>query len=502
MSKFNLNKTVLGTALAVAMVAGTASAATITYGSTTKAPHAFEVTNLTSGSGATANPLANRTGTVIYTAETGDALIGQTQALNVRLTFTGANCGAAPTPTSTQVNAVVSAISCTPGANVLMFTLTPGTALTAGEIFTIPSGTLAVAAATALNTVGGSVQISVDVREQAGSQNPIQGSVSSTLLTATQSSTVTFASSGTTIASVASGKTDFITTGTDTFIDKNNVKLGKITLASNPNTVSALGSGAVFTDNGSAGDFKFDTVGTLSVAQSARDRLAVEVNFTDSTGFSQVTLQSAECSVGTTTQNNAAGSLAVLTKATNKYTGSIDLNTAAGESFNVCGRTNGTDAIANQTVTIAANLDLLTGRDTALTAAATGGIIGFDGISTDVFAFNPAKNASIVSFLRITNPSTTTGNVTITGICDDGTKGTDSSFSLTAGHSILLTSSNIENGGNTLTPGLGACVDTNATPANKYRLNVTGEFPKMMVQNFTRNVTTAGTVLSNTNIKD
>jgi hypothetical protein len=87
--------------------------------------------------------------------------------------------------------------------------------------------------------------------------------------------------------------------------------------------------------------------------------------------------------------------------------------------------------------------------------------------------------------------------VRITGTCDSGTaSSTEVSFNLAGGNSIQLSSDDLENGsaktgGTKLTFGAGC--------TGKRRINVTGEFSPMTVQNFLRNENTGGTVNTNVN---
>lgn len=150
------------------------------------------------------------------------------------------------------------------------------------------------------------------------------------------------------------------------------------------------------------------------------------------------------------------------------------------------------NAIVERTATGLTN----SGSDDALSLA-------YNGAVRFVNHFNPSANVAQESFLRVTNTSAVAGKITIDGICDDGTASiSPASFELGAGRSILLTSKDIESGNSIkgLSQGLGACTaDAAAGVTSKYRLTITGEVGSLEVQNFLRNVNSAGTVTTNVN---
>lgn len=488
MSKFTINKRVLAAAMAAVLVPSIASAAVVTLGVAGR-NHAFEVTNQTVVTAAVNS-------TFSYDLQAGDILIGRTAGnISVRVTLTGANyTGTAPTVVVPVGQGALVGGAIVSG-NVLSFVITPaGGGMTAASMFTITAQTLAVTAATALTTVGNNVVAAVDVRDS-GTGITLQTAVTGNVLTSTQASVTTLAAATSTTASVASGKKLFIAGGG--FVDPNNLTLGAVT--ANPNTgganaVQAFGSGITDNINAGSGAFEFDAVGGISITQSLRDRVSVQVNFADTTGFTQVYLSTAACAIGTGVIANAAGTLAVLTQTGNQYAGSIDVSAATTQTYNICGRVNGTGVIKNQAVTASASIDYIVARDTAFTTAATISTIVYNGTSVDVDWFNPSTNVNQLSFLRVSNPSTTAGLVTITGLCDNGaaTSGT-ATFTLAAGVSTLLTSQALASGAGLTTP-LGTC-----GVAGKVRLNVTGEFAPMKVQNFVKTALSSGEVTTNVN---
>ena len=115
----------------------------------------------------------------------------------------------------------------------------------------------------------------------------------------------------------------------------------------------------------------------------------------------------------------------------------------------------------------------------------------YNGSVVKVATFNPGANATAQSFLRVTNPSTTSGIVTIEAWDDAGVKAPNVTFNLAAGASRQINSDALEGGAAGLTGSLG-------DGAGKWRFLVTGEFAGMRVQSLNRN-NTDGTV---TNLTD
>ncbi len=493
MSKFKITKTVLATALAVALVPSIATAAKITLGAHTK--HAFEVTNLT----ATNSPEAALNATFSYDLESGDILVGRnTGNVSVRVTLTGAEYNTTvPTIVYSQGTLVGSA---TVSAGVLSFVVTPptGAGFATGAMFTITAPSLAVIKATTLQTLGNNVNAAVDVRDT-NTAGTLQSAVNGSILISSQASKIDLAASVDSTANVAGGKKTFTVSGGA--VDSRSVKLAGITTASQSGTgatnlVSAAGSTMTTNIDSGTLDFMLDAVGAASVTQSLRDRLGVQVNFVDTTGFTHVFLTtgtSCPTVVGLATPVDVAGTTAVLVKTGNQYAGEIDVSSATGESFSVCGRTNGTDVIGKQDVTTSVRYNFLVARDTAFsTAVKTAGLI-YDGSSQDVDFFNPSTNVNQQSFLRISNASSNSGLVTITGRCDNGTSVTNGTLTLASQNSILLTAQALA-AGTGLTTALGTC-----SAGGKLRLDVTGEFSPMKVQNFVKSVTASGEITTNYN---
>ena len=138
-------------------------------------------------------------------------------------------------------------------------------------------------------------------------------------------------------------------------------------------------------------------------------------------------------------------------------------------------------------------------RRTATTKTATASAaalpMAYNGPVIDVDHFNPASNANQISYLRIINPSSVAGAVTISGVCDNGAVQAPVTLTLAAGNSVLLTAADLATGAKGLSGAFTQCA------TGKSRLTVTGEFGGMKVQNFLRNVTADGTQI-NTNVNN
>lgn len=163
--------------------------------------------------------------------------------------------------------------------------------------------------------------------------------------------------------------------------------------------------------------------------------------------------------------------------------------TGAGGTATLCVTVDGETPIAAQTFQVTNGVD---GNWSA--SACPVAPLQYNGSVVKVYHVNPAGNTTAQSFVRVMNPSATTGRVTITGIDDAGNTSQGAvSFDLPARGSMQVNSEDLENGNadKGLTGSLGDGV-------GKWRLEVTGEFQGMLVQGLNRN-TTNGTV---TNLTD
>jgi hypothetical protein len=170
--------------------------------------------------------------------------------------------------------------------------------------------------------------------------------------------------------------------------------------------------------------------------------------------------------------------------------------TATGGTAYVCFNADGVTLIEQQNIEASTTVNLTDGNALDPIGAYTGTLLPmlYNGSIVKVATINPAGNTTAQSFLRITNPYSVGGLVTIVGTDDAGNNGdTDITFNLDAGDSIQITSDELENG--SAEKGLtGAWGDG----AGKWRALVTGEFDFMRVASLNRN-STDGTVTNLTN---
>lgn len=111
----------------------------------------------------------------------------------------------------------------------------------------------------------------------------------------------------------------------------------------------------------------------------------------------------------------------------------------------------------------------------------------YNGSIVKVYNFNPAGVSSAESFLRVINPSTSAGLVTIVAWDDNGNYRGPVTFTLAPKNSRQLNSGDLENGNPAKAAG------SFGDGVGKWRFEVTGEFPGMRVSSLNRN-NTDGTV--------
>lgn len=480
MSKFKT--TALAAALALA-VSGTAQA----NGAVTATNTQFAY-NLTGGT--TPNPTAT-TGSVSFTATAPDILIGRssgTGQITVEATLVGAKLKTALVAGDITGPGVTNTVSASVGASAFQFTITPPAApgFAAGNLFTISK--IELQDATALAAVGGSVTIEFKIRDTTTGTLLSTASAAAVLTSAEATTTTITAGTNNTVDVLTDAKKKFVGSMTT-------VSLGTVAAGLN-GTKSAKGSGATNNIDGSD-NFQYDTTAdkidlTLNVPSPAA--------FASGSGkFFATTMSCAAPGTAGTDYFNFTQSTTVAST----FTASVPVKTASGSTYTVCATANGTSVIDAQTIGLTAQVNLggaLTKDPAAVSQAAFNQFV-YNGAVAKVYHFNPASNADQVSYLRLTNTSTTAGKVTIDATCDDGNPTPTSAVitSLGAGNSILLTSKDIEQGNAAkgVTQGTGACA-----VGGKVRLVLTGEFGSMQVQNFLRNNTSAGTVNTNVNDKD
>lgn len=496
MSKFKT--TALAAALALA-VSGAAQADGAVTATNTAFAH-----NVTGG--ATPNPTAT-TGAVKFTATAPDILIGRssgTGQITVEATLVGAKVKTAlvagditaqdPDGAGPVAAAAVNTVSSAAGASVFQFTVTPPAApgFAAGDLFSIDNIELQDAAS--LATAGGSVTIEFKIRDTTTGTLLSTASAKPVLTSAEATTTTITAGANNTVDVLTAGKKQFYvnsTTNTAT------VELGKVAAGLN-GTKSAFGSGAATNIDGS-NNFQYDV---------AADKIDLTLNVPSPAAFDGgggrffATLDANTCAapgtLGTDYFNFTQSSTVAST-----FTASVPVKAVAGSTYKVCATADTATEIDAQTIGLTAQVNLagaLT-KDPASVSQAAFNQFVYNGAVAKVYHFNPASNADQVSYLRLTNTSTTAGKVTIDATCDDATatptKGVITS--LGAGKSILLTSKDVEQGNAAkgVSQGTGVCA-----VGGKVRLVLTGEFASMQVQNFLRNNTSAGTINTNVNIED
>lgn len=491
MSKFKT--TALAAALALA-VSGTAQADGAVTATNTAFAH-----NVTGG--ATPNPTAT-TGAVKFTATAPDILIGRsdgTGQITVEATLVGAKVKTAlvagditaqdPDGAGPVAAAAVNTVSSAAGASVFQFTVTPPAApgFAAGDLFSIDNIELQDAAS--LATAGGSVTIEFKIRDTTTGTLLSTASAKPVLTSAEATTTTITAGTNNTVDVLTDAKKKFVGSMTT-------VSLGTVAAGLN-GTKSAKGSGATNNIDGSD-NFQYDTTA---------DKIDLTLNVPSPAAFAS---GSGKFFATTTMDCDNPGTLGTdyfnftqSTTVASTFTASVPVQGASGSTYKVCATANGTSVIDAQTIGLTAQVNLggaLTKDPAAVSQAAFNQFV-YNGAVAKVYHFNPASNADQVSYLRLTNTSTTAGKVTIDATCDDGNPTPTSAVitSLAAGNSILLTSKDIEQGNAAkgVTQGTGACA-----VGGKVRLVLTGEFGSMQVQNFLRNNTSAGTVNTNVNDKD
>ena len=467
MSKYKL----IAVAVAAALAAPAAFATTVTVGT----PGSTGPAVLASNAFIDATVVASNINTPIeIKADANSVYLGRTTGYNIRLTLSQGVFSANPSVSLLGATDSASIAGGGNNGNTVTFAVTPDVALGVreGDGITIPASALSVDAVAALGA-GGTVSIKVQVFD------PVGGNQLGTDINATV------------IQTVEGWKVDYFAGADSQRIDVGAAS-GKKWFGG-----TAVNSGsAVTTFN--AGRVVLDTAYT--------NGLDSFVPLTNNATFALV-ISGADFSAF-----RAPGAVYLATAATCPTAGSIPAAVSAdGLSASIpatttllpfiavpyiCFDGTGTTVIAAQDI----SASVVVSQANAIPSPSFGSgdtllSLKYNGPVVDVNHFNPASNANQESYLRISNPSATPGLVTVDGVCDDGTAGTPASFTLGAGQSRLLTSKTLELGTG-LNSGLGSCT------AGKWRLVVTGEFAEMKVQNFLRNVTTAGMINTNVNNED
>ena len=497
MSKFK--KSVLVGAIAFS-IAGAAAAGTSITATSTKFAHELTGGPVTSY---TNSPQADAA-EITFNIAAPQILIGrgqETGQVTVSATLIGAQIAAAPvpeiwdntgpTPVLTNPTTATLALqgslqgSVTSGTDSFQFVILPplaadGGFTTAEPLFELSS--LKLKKADALKVLGGEVKLQVKVQDTTTGAT-LAETVETAILTSVQATETEHDGFETTIDVFAdSYKTLF------DYQDRNAV-LGTVLvdvrdLTGNGDYASALGTAAL--DNVNNGQF---------VYSFGQDEVEFTLNVPKAAAFQRLYVHntSGNC-------YNAAPGTAVLLErvgTTNDFKGTIKVGNTWGDDYTICAVADGVTKIDAQTIGLTTQIKLDTPigvNPPAKTTAAFAKLV-YNGSVVEVDHFNPAANATQVSYLRIINPSSAGGLVTIEGVCDDGTEQAGVSVELAAGNAILLTAQDLKNGAKGLSGGFTQCA------AGKSRLTVTGEFADMSVQNFLRNITADGGQI-NTNVNN
>ncbi|HBD19531.1 MAG TPA: hypothetical protein DC063_05220 [Arenimonas sp.] len=175
------------------------------------------------------------------------------------------------------------------------------------------------------------------------------------------------------------------------------------------------------------------------------------------------------------------------TEITFDYTGATIAITPAGQDVDLCFSVPFDNEVVIDATSVSVQTTFVRG-DFEYTAPGQCQLLPmlYNGSVVKVATFNPAGNTTAQSFLRITNPGSTSGLVTIDAWDDAGVYAGPVTFTLGAKQSKQINSDVIEGGGAGYTGSLG-------DGAGKWRFLVTGEFAGMRVQSLNRN-NTDGTV--------
>lgn len=502
MSKF----TQCALAGAIALAVSSAAMAAGRLDVTSASQFAKEVTG-----GTGVNPTADA-GTFEYRAVAPDILIGRTAAtgqVTVSATIVGAKLTAAPaTPTVPGDASVVGSVSYSD--NSFQFVILPPTTgfpnSSAGSIFSIAG--LDLESATGLQAAPNEVSIVVAVQDTTTGLMLSQATLTPVLKAVPATTTASTGNGPITVDVLApASKRQFLVGSPG--VNQAWAQIGTVTVGQadvDPDTggtqvASVAGTGATTNDSNGA------TAGGTFVYDTAADTVKISLTVPQTGAFTGAG-KGFYATQGACAASYTAGPTTIaFTGSGSTLTATAPISNTSGVAYNICAIANGTTEIEAQTIVLNAQVDLAGALTVDPAPAAPVNIrLQYNGAVVKVYHFNPASNASQESYLRVTNTSSTAGNITVDAICDDGAASPgQASLNLGAGKSILLTSADLQNGNTAkgVTGGLGACtVNSAAGVTGKQRLTLTGEFGSMQVQNFLRNVTSAGLVNTNVNLSD
>jgi hypothetical protein len=473
MSKNNL--------IALAIAAALASPAAYAVDVTPATPDVFP-TNAVTG-----NAQVFTNGDTIDIAAAADEIyLGRSTGYNVRVTLGNGATFAAVVPAATGLNGetVTVAGGGQIGDTSVTYSVVPATGVVEGDGIQIGAGDFQIDNAGFLAS-GNDITIDVRVGDPVGGQE-LASNNGTPIASAEEGFVVTYAAPANSAIRIDVGSNSakklFSSTGVVNLADTARFNAGSVAISLNPDLTNNMGLDL--------------TAATAPVKISGTDFSA----FLTANGGS-VTLQSALACDGSGTTVNAVVS------ADNTSAQVAGGTTAATVNTNpyICFNADGASIIADQAVTASTTVSQVGFTDSPAFSASNLLEMAYNGAVKRVWHFNPGSNSDQMSYLRLTNTSSTSGLFTIDSTCDDGTTSPSVTFTMGQGRSILLTSADLENGNAAkgLTGSFGACTAANESGVTgKRRLVITGEVGSMEVQNFLRNRTSGGQVNTNVNNAD
>jgi hypothetical protein len=459
MSKNNL----IALAIAAALASPAAYAVDVTA-----TPDVFPTNSITGNAQQVTN-----TNVIDIAAAASDNYLGRSTGYNVRVTLSGGAKFAAAVPAATALNGET--VTVAGGGNIgdtsVTYSVVPATGVVEGDGIEVAAGDFVIDNAGFLAN-GTSLKIDVRVGDPVGG-NELASTNGTSIASAKQGWVVAYSAPGNTDIRIDVGsdsaKHRFSSDGSVNLADTTLFNAGKVAVSIEPTLTNVLGLDM--------------TVATAPLKITGTDFGA----FLTANGGS-VSLQSVAACDG-------SGTTIAATVAADHLSASIPATTTAANlnaSPYICFQSDDDTIIDDQVIGATLTVKQATKTDSPAFTDSTSKLLAmmYNGAVKKVWHFNPASNAAQVSYLRITNSSTTAGLFTIDGICDDGTAGNSVTFNMGAGKSILLTSGDIENGNAAkgLTGSMGHCAYNSATGVTaKRRLTITGEVGNMEVQNFLRN---------------
>lgn len=467
MSKFNL--------IALAVAATLAAPAAYAVDVTTTAD-VFPTNAIVTGA------TVSNTSTIEIAAGATDNYLGRSTGYNVKVTLTGG----AKFNTAVDVanvaglngEAVTIAGGGGVGSNSVTFSVVPVTGVVEGDGIEIDAGAFDLTNVDALKT-GGTIGIDVRIGDPVGG-NELASKNGTSIASAQEGWVVTYTAPSNVDAridvGVDSSKKRFSSTGDVNLADTALFNAGSVTVSLNPDLTDTMG---------------------LSLATATAPLTITGVDFS---AFKAIAPATQGKIFLTSDATCAAGTQIAATVAANGQSASIPAATTAtalNTSKFICFQSNDETVIAAQTIGASLSVKQATFTASPAFTDAAGKLLAmkYNGSVVEVDHFNPASNATQISYLRVINPGTVAGLVSVSGVCDDGSAQAPVSLNLAAGNAVLLTAADLKNGAKGLSAGFAQC------STGKSRLTVTGEFAGMKVQNFLRNVTADGGQI-NTNVNN